>query len=196
HIAHVSAAGSVRLIREAKARGVMVTAETAPHYFTLTEEALRNFSTNCKMHPPLRSAEDVRALKEGLGDGTIDAIASDHAPHSSIEKDLEFDYAANGIIGLETSLALSLELVAEGVLSLASLIEKMTVNPARILKLPKGTLSSGADADITIIDSNRSWIADVETFRSKSRNSPFQGRPMHGKAVMTIVGGIVKYSDA
>jgi len=195
HIAHVSTRGSVRLIREAKARGVPVTAETAPHYFTLTDEALRGYDTALKVNPPLRAAADVTAVREGLRDGTIDAIASDHAPHSSIEKDVEFEYASSGMIGLETSLGLSLELVREGVLSLSQLILKMSANPAAILRIAKGGLTPGADADVTVIDPGRSWRVDVKTFRSKSRNSPFDGRKMKGKAVLTIVSGEIKYRE-
>jgi dihydroorotase len=194
HIAHISTAESVRIIREAKKRGVMVTAETAPHYFTLTDEALKEFSTNYKMYPPLRKNEDVEAIKEGLKDGTIDAIASDHAPHSLIEKDVEFEYAANGIIGLETSLSASLILVKENVLSLSQLIEKMSTNPSGILKIPGGTLKAGSNADITVIDLQKKWIVKADTFRSKSRNTPFEGRKFRGRAVLTIVGGNVKYS--
>jgi dihydroorotase len=194
HIAHVSTAESVRIIRAAKERGVRVTAETAPHYFTLTDEALREFSTNFKMYPPLRRNEDVEAIKEGLKDGTIDAIASDHAPHSSIEKDVEFEYASNGVIGLETSLAASLTLVKEGVLSLSQLIVKMSINPARILKIPGGTLKAGSEADITVIDPQSKWTVKADQFRSKSRNTPYEGRNFKGRAVLTIVGGDVKYS--
>jgi dihydroorotase len=194
HIAHVSAAESVRIIREAKKRGVKVTAETAPHYFTLTDEALTEFSTNFKMYPPLRRNEDIEAIKEGLKDGTIDAIASDHAPHSSIEKDVEFEYAANGIIGLETSLSASLTLVKENILSLSQLIAKMSTNPAEILKIPGGTLKVGSNADITVIDLQKKWTVKADKFRSKSRNTPFEGRNFRGRAVLTIVGGDVKYS--
>ncbi|MBN2397091.1 MAG: dihydroorotase [Deltaproteobacteria bacterium] len=194
HIAHVSTAGSVRAVREAKSAGVDVTAETAPHYFTLTDEALRGFSTNCKMYPPLRGADDVEAIKEGLSDGTIDAIASDHAPHSSVEKDVEFAYAANGIIGMETSLSLSLKLVHDGLLTMPQLIERMSTNPARILKIPKGSLKPGSDADITVIDPDAKWTVDTGTFRSKSRNCPFHGWNLTGRAVMTIVAGEIKYT--
>lgn len=194
HIAHVSTAGSVELIREAKNRGVRVTAETAPHYFCLSEEALSEFDTRLKMNPPLRSVADVAAIKEGLRDGTLDAIATDHAPHSSIEKEVEFEYAANGIIGLETSLALSLRLVAEGVLTLSQLVEKMSVNPAKILRIGKGTLLPGVDADITLVDPEKTWTVDVKQFRSKSRNSPFGGWQLKGKVIRTIVGGVVKFS--
>jgi len=195
HIAHASTAGGVRLIREAKARGVNVTAETAPHYFTLTDEAVRTFDTFAKVYPPLRSVRDVEAVREGLRDGTIDTIASDHAPHARTDKELEFDYAANGITGLETSLALSLSLVHEGVLSLPGLIEKMTSNPARIIHVPKGTLRNGADADITVIDPDREWVVEPHAFRSRGKNTPFQGRHLKGKAVMTIVGGAIRFRD-
>lgn len=193
HIAHVSTEGSVRIIREAKKRGVKVSAETAPHYFTLTDEALQTYSTSLKVNPPLRSVADVKAIKEGLADGTIDAIVTDHAPHARTDKELEFDYAANGISGLETSVALSLRLVNEGVLSLPELVAKMSLNPACILNLPKGTLETGADADITVIDPQLSWTVDVKKFCSKGKNSPFHGWKMQGKAVLTIVGGEVKY---
>jgi dihydroorotase len=195
HIAHVSTTGAVRLIREAKGRGVRVTAETAPHYFTLTDEAVRDFDTNTKVYPPLRSSEDVAAIREGLRDGTLDVIASDHAPHARTDKEVEFDYAASGLTGLETSLSLSLRLVLDGLLSLPALIEKMTVNPARILRLPKGTLAIGADADITVIDPGREWTVDRTAFRSRGKNSPFHGWNMKGKAILTIVGGVIRFRD-
>jgi dihydroorotase len=189
HIAHVSAFGSMALIRQAKAAGLTVTAETAPHYFHLTEEAVRGYDTNAKVNPPLRTAADVAAIKEGLRDGTLDAIASDHAPHSTLEKDVEFQEAAFGLIGLETSLGLSLKLVHEGVLTLKQLVAKMSTNPARILGVPGGTLAVGAPADVTLIDLNRDWTVDVSTFASKSRNCPFHGWTLKGKAVTTIVAG-------
>lgn len=195
HIAHVSTAGAVRLIREAKARGVRVTAETAPHYFTLTDEAVRTFDTAAKVYPPLRGAEDRDAIRKGLSDGTIDVIASDHAPHARTDKEVEFDYAASGITGLETSLSLSLALVEEGLLTLQELIEKMTVNPARILRILKGTLADGADADITIIDPQREWTVDRGLFRSRGKNTPFHNRTLKGKAVLTIVGGEIRFRD-
>ncbi len=195
HIAHVSTGGAVRLIRDAKGRGVRVTAETAPHYFTLTDEALKDYDTNLKMNPPLRASEDVKAVKEGLRDGTIDVIASDHAPQSGIEKEVEFEYAANGIIGLETSFALSLSLVREKILSLGQLVLKMSANPAAVLHLGKGTLKPGSIADISVIDLSREWIVDARQFHSKSRNSPFDQWELKGKAVMTIVGGEIKYRD-
>jgi dihydroorotase len=189
HIAHVSTAGSVAIIREAKLSEMGITAETAPHYFTLTDEAVADFDTNAKVNPPLRSEWDRQAILEGLADGTLDAIASDHAPHTVLEKDLEFNAAAFGLIGLETSLGLSLKLVHEGVLSLSHLIAKMSTNPARILGIPGGTLAPGSPADITLIDPNREWTVDTSQFASKSRNCPFQGWNLKGRAVMTIVGG-------
>lgn len=195
HIAHVSTAGAVRLIRKAKTRGVRVTAETAPHYFTLTDEALRTFDTATKVYPPLRGAEDRDAIREGLRDGTIDVIASDHAPHGRTDKEVEFDYAASGITGLETSLSLSLGLVEEGLLTLPELIEKMTVNPAQILRIPKGTLADGADADITVIDPERAWTVDRALFRSRGKNTPFHNWALKGKAALTIVGGEIRYRD-
>jgi len=195
HIAHVSTSGSVHIIREAKARGVRVTAETAPHYFSLTDEAVAGFDTSTKVNPPLRSREDVAAIQEGLRDGTIDVIASDHAPHSVLEKDLEFDNAAFGMVGLETSLPLALALVGSNSLTLAQLIEKMTVNPANILGLrAKGHLRVGADADLTIFDPSAEFVVDRSTFRSKSRNSPFHGWRLTGRAVYTIVGGKIVFS--
>ena len=189
HIAHVSAEETVRLIREAKARRVPVTAETAPHYFSLTEEAVMGYDTNAKVHPPLRTARDRDAVREGLANGTIDLIASDHAPHSSVEKDLEFDAAANGLIGLETSLPLGLRLVEMGFLSLKDLVTKMSINPARILGLEHVGLKPSNPADLTIIDLEKRFTVDADTFRSKSRNTPFNGWQLKGKAVMTMVGG-------
>jgi len=195
HIAHVSTKGAVRLVREAKARGIRVTAETAPHYFMLTDEALRAFDTSAKVYPPLRGIEDREAIREGLSDGTIDTIASDHAPHARTDKELEFDYAANGITGLETSLALSLSLVQEGVLTFPELIRKMTINPARLLRIRKGTLCDGADADIAVIDPLKEWTVDSRLFRSRGKNTPFQDWHLQGKAVMTIGGGEIRYRE-
>ena len=191
HIAHVSTKGAVRIIRNAKARCAKVTAETAPHYFTLTEEAVEGYNTSAKMNPPLRTKEDVDAIKEGLRDGTLDCIATDHAPHDLDSKDVEFPSAANGIVGLETSLPLTLRLVEEGVLTLSQAIERMTVNPAKALGLNKGTLSVGADADIAVIDLDDEWIVEPLKLRSKSRNTPFAGWKMRGRAVVTLVGGKV-----
>lgn len=193
HFAHISAAGSVRAIRDAKARGVKVTAETAPHYFSLTDEAVRGFDPNTKMNPPLRTAQDVAAVIAGLQDGTLDAIATDHAPQTAIEKDLEFDYAANGIIGLETALPLTLKLVEEGQLTLMAAIGKLTIHPARILGLGKGAIKVGGDADLTLIDLNRQQAIEVSQFKSKSRNSPFQGWRLKGFAVLTIMAGRIVY---
>jgi dihydroorotase len=196
HIAHVSTAGSVRIIREAKARGISVTAETAPHYFTLTDEAVASFDTATKVNPPLRTQQDRDAVRQGLRDGTLEVIASDHAPHSSLEKDIEFDKAAFGMIGLETSLPLTLSLVAEGVLTLMQALEKYTINPARILHLPKGRIQSGCDADITIIDPEAAYVVDKNRLCSKSSNSPFLGRCFKGCAAYTIIAGSVVYPFA
>lgn len=193
HIAHVSSAGSVESIRTAKKRGVKVTCETCPHYFTLTEDAVIGYNTNAKVNPPLRTKEDVKAIKVGLKDGTIDIIASDHAPHAVHEKEIEFDYASFGMIGLETSLPLILNLVREGILTLNGAIAKASINPARLFKLKKGTLSEGADADITIIDTESEWVVEANNLKSKSKNTPFAGMKMKGRAVMTIVGGKIVY---
>jgi len=195
HIAHVSTAGAVRLIRDAKDRGIKVTAETAPHYFTLTDEALREFDTCAKVNPPLRTIKDVTAIREGLNDGTIDAIASDHAPHAMTDKEVEFEFAASGITGLETSLALGLRLVDDGIMTLSQLFFKMSTNPARILNIPKGTLKIGADADITVIDLDKHWTVDRNGLRSKGKNTPFDGWNMKGKAIMTIMGGEIKFQE-
>ena len=202
HIAHVSTAGSVELIRVAKKAHIQVTAEATPHHFTLTDECVRTFDTNYKVNPPLRTHKDVEAIKEGLKDDTIDCIVSDHAPHAIEEKELEFDYAPCGMIGLETTLGLvSTELVEKGVLSWPQAIAKMTVNPARILNLPGpyglnagGVLAVGSLADLTIIDPNLNWVAKKEDFKSLSHNTPFVGREVKGRAVMTVVGGRVVHS--
>jgi dihydroorotase len=196
HIAHVSTKGSVSIIREAKARGVKVTCETAPHYFTLTDDAVRGYNTSAKMNPPLREAADVAAIKQGLKDGTIDCIATDHAPHHLDEKDVEFDVALNGIIGLETSLPLSLRLVADGVLTIEQLVEKMTCNPSNILGLERGTLKKGAIADITVINPDFEWTVEADKLLSKSKNSPFLQSRMKGKAVATILSGAVVNTNA
>lgn len=193
HIAHVSTKGALRIIRDAKARGVRVTCETAPHYFTLTDDAVRGYDPNAKMNPPLREEADVAAIKEALRDGTIDAIATDHAPHHPDEKELEYNLALNGITGLETSLPLSLKLVEEKVLDLKGLVEKMSCNPAKILGIDRGTLRAGAAADITVIDPGAEWEYSEAKIRSKSKNSPFIGKSMKGEAVYTIVAGKVVY---
>lgn len=192
HIAHVSTKESVRAIRDAKDRGVKITAATAPQYFTLSDDAVVGYNTNTKMNPPLRACDDVQAIAQGLADGTIDVIASDHAPHSSIEKDVEFDLAADGIVGLETSVPLALRLVEQGILSLKDFVTKMAVNPARILGLESG-IRIGAPADITIIDLEKTFTVDSNNFKSLGRNTPFENRQMKGKAVLTMVGGKVVY---
>jgi len=195
HLAHVSTAESVRTIRDAKARGVNVTAETAPHYFTLTDDAVEKYGTYAKMSPPLRSARDRTAIREALADGTIDVIATDHAPHSDREKAVAFADAANGIIGLETSLSLGLKLVKDGVLSLSAMVEKMVTNPARILGL-QNCLRPGCRADITIIDPELPYVVDAAAFASLSRNTPFDGWHLAGKAVLTMVGGRIVYDSS
>ncbi len=196
HIAHVSTAGSVRLIRDAKRRGVRVTAEVTPHHLVLTDEAVQGFDTNLKMNPPLRSAEDVAQLRAGLADGTIDAIATDHAPHAVEDKLVEFDAAPFGVVGLETALAVVLTtLVRPGVLSLSAALRAMSTSPAAILGLPGGRLAVGEPADLVLIDVDRSWTVDASRFASKSRNTPFQGWTVQGKAMVTIVAGEIKHSE-
>jgi dihydroorotase len=191
HCQHVSAAGSVRLIREARARGVKISGEVCPHHIALTDEAVQNFDTNCKMNPPLRSPQDVEAILDGIADGTLSILASDHAPHAGFEKEVEFDAAPFGIVGLETELGLFIDLLVHkhDKIDIARLIEMYTVEPARLLKLEAGTLSVGAAADITLIDPEMEWTVDVAKFQSASRNSPFNGWKLKGRAVRTIVGG-------
>ncbi len=191
HIAHVSTEGSVRLIRHAKEAGIAVTAETCPHYFSITEAAVKGYNTDAKVNPPLRTEKDIEAIKEGLKNGIIDAIATDHAPHHRDEKLREFDKAPFGISGLETALSLSLKLVHDGLLSLNSLAEKMALNPSRILRIDKGTLGIGADADMVIIDMNRQFRVEPDKFISKGKNTPFEGRVLKGMPVMTICKGRV-----
>lgn len=192
HIAHVSAKESVEAIRLAKKRGVKVTAEVTPHHFSLTEEDVRGFDTNTKVNPPLRSADDVSAIKKALKDGTIDVIATDHAPHLDNEKEREYDYAPFGMIGLETALSLSvMNLVNEGYLDWEGLIGKLAANPAKILKYQRGTLTEGSPADITIIDPEAEWVYTTERIRSLSRNSPFVGETMKAAVTDVIVGGRV-----
>ena len=194
HVMHLSTAGGVALVREAKRRGVRVTAEACPHHFTLTDECLRGFDANFKMSPPLRTAADVEAIIEGIVDGTIDCIATDHAPHAPEKKMLEIDRAPFGILGLETAVGLSVtRLVATGRIGWPRLIEALSTLPARILGIDRGTLRPGATADITIIDPDLEWRVDATAFQSKSRNSPFDGWTLRGRAVATIVGGRVKY---
>jgi dihydroorotase len=195
HIAHVSTGAATDLIRQAKRRGVLVTAETTPHYFTLTEEAVVGYNTNAKMNPPLRTEEDLQAIRLGLQDGTFDAIATDHAPHSVLEKQVEFDRAANGIIGLETSLPLTLALVREGVITATRLVELMSTAPASILGVAGGSLAVGDVADVTVIDPERSFRFALEGIVSRSKNSPFIGWQLQGKAVLTFLGGRLTYND-
>jgi dihydroorotase len=223
HCQHLSAAGSVALLRDAKKRGVPISGEACPHHFTLTDAAIAggekfwnedgkilstlnpqpstlnwpSYDTNFKMNPPLRSAKDREAILEGLADGTIEILCSDHAPHCDYEKEVEFDYAPFGVTGLETELALSLmQLVHTKRISLADLIAKFTVNPARLLHLPKGTLNTGADADVTVFDPEAEWVFRAEDSASKSKNSPFSGWKLKGRPIATIVGGKIVRAEA
>ena len=195
HIAHVSTAGAVRMIREAKARGVRVTGEVSPHHFTLTDAACEGYETNAKMKPPLREPADVAAVREALADGTLDCIATDHAPHHYDAKEAEFDNAPFGVVGLETALGLALtELVAGGVLTLPQLVDRMSTRPAALANLPGGTLRAGAPADVVVFDPVAEWVVDPEYFFSKSRNTPFAGRTLRGVVRWTIVGGRVVHA--
>lgn len=196
HLAHLSTAGSVRMVRAAKSRGIRVTAEVCPHHFSLTEEAVRGFNTHAKMNPPLRTWQDVQAIKEGLRDGTIDVIATDHAPHAVQDKQQQFAAAPNGIVGLETALPLTLALVEEGFLSLEAAVAKLTTEPARAFGLSKGSLAPGADADVVVVDPEAQWEVDPARFRSKSRNTPFAGWKVKGRVITTIVAGRVVHDAA
>jgi dihydroorotase len=198
HVQHVSTRGAVRAIREAKRRGLPVTAEAAPHHLALTDEdvAASGYATDFKMNPPLRGADDVQAVREGLADGTIDAIATDHAPHSAVEKDLEFDAAMNGIIGLETAFAVCLDLVRKGALSDRRLVEALTAAPARAFGLAAGTLGRGAAADVAVLDPTAEWVLDPNRLHSKSRNTPWKGKRLVGRCVYTIVGGRIVHEEA
>jgi dihydroorotase len=191
HIAHVSTAGAVRAVREAKARGLRITAETTPHHLTLSDEdvARSGYDTSFKMNPPLRSSEDVQAVRQGLADGTIDCIATDHAPHSIVEKDLEFDQAANGIVGLETAFGVCLALVREKVIDERRLVEAFTSAAARAFGLSGGTLAPGAAADVAVLDPTLEWRCDPAQFYSKSHNSPWKGATLTGRCTHTFVGG-------
>ncbi|MBX3302659.1 MAG: dihydroorotase [Nitrospira sp.] len=193
HLAHISTAGSVRMVGEAKRRGIHVTAEACPHHFMLTEELVRGYNTHAKMNPPLRTWADVQAIKDGLRDGTIDVIATDHAPHATQEKQQDFTEAPFGIVGLETALPLTLGLVEEGVLSLEQAVQKLTSAPAMAFGLDKGTLAVGADADVVIVDQQEQWEVDPTKFRSKSRNTPFAGWKVKGRVNVTIVDGRVVF---
>jgi len=192
HFCHISTKESVEAIRQAKKRGVKVTCETAPHYFTLIDEDVKDYNTNFKMNPPLRSKEDRQAIIQGLSNGTIDLIASDHAPHSVIEKDVEFDRAAFGIVGLETSLSLSLKLVHDGFLTMEALVNKMTKHPAKLIGI-NNDIKPGNIADLTIIDPEMPHEIDSETFKSKSQNTPFSGLEVRGGTFLTMVNGKVVY---
>jgi len=192
HVAHLSTRRSLERVREAKSRGLRVTAEVTPHHFTLTDSAVADYDTNAKMNPPLRSSDDLAAIVEGISDGTIDAIASDHAPHHVNLKMLEFDRAAFGITGLETAVGLALTKLP---LPITRWIELFSINPQKIMKVVPWGLFEGSTADLTILDINRTWTFDVNQSRSRSRNSPFHGWPMKGKAVGTIVGGKVVFQD-
>ncbi len=194
HICHVSTKGGVQLLREAKKRGVAITAETCPHYFTLTDDVIMSFDANTKVNPPIREAEDVEAIKEGLKDGTLDCIVTDHAPHHKDEKNVEYNLAAFGISGIETSFSLSYTyLVKAGVLTLEQLADRMSAAPARILGLEGGALAEGAVADIMLADLNAKYVIDSKDFVSKGKNTPFNGTEVYGKVCCTIVDGDVKY---
>ncbi|HET9752840.1 MAG TPA: dihydroorotase, partial [Myxococcales bacterium] len=207
HVAHVSAAGSARAVREARARGVRVTAEATPHHFTLTDEAVAGvpgpdgqpaaepYDTHAKMAPPLRSESDRQAIVAALAEGVIDAIATDHAPHGALDKNVEFVHASNGVVGLETSLALTLGLVRSGELPLALAIERLTAGPARCFRLPYGTLGAGAPADAIVVDAEREWKVDPQRFHSRSRNSPFAGWTLRGRVLKTFVAGRLVHEE-
>jgi dihydroorotase len=192
HVAHLSTKAGLELIREAKEKGLPVTCEVTPHHFTLTDEEVRSFDTNTKMHPPLRTREDVEAMREGLKDGTIDVIATDHAPHSYDEKEVEYLYAPFGVVGLETAIGLSVtELAKPGILTLSQMIEKFTVNPRRILDLPPVVIREGEKACLTVFDPEWEWVVDIYKLKSKSKNSPFHGRKLFGKPL-----GVVNHGKA
>jgi dihydroorotase len=197
HLCHMSTRGSVELIRWGKERGIRVTAEVCPHHLSLTEVEVDGYNTHAKMNPPLRTADDVQALQEAVRDGTIDVVATDHAPHHNDEKEREFADAPNGIVGLETALGvLGSWLVEPGILTYAQLVEKMACAPARLFNLPGGTLRRGAVADVTVFDAERRWTVDPKAFASKGRNTPYAGHTLRGKAVCTIVDGRVVYREA
>jgi len=193
HVAHASTARTVEMVRQAKARNLPVTCEVTPHHLVLTDEACLGYDTSTKMYPPLRTHADVEALKRGLADGTIDAIATDHAPHSPNQKNVEFDCAAFGIIGLETALPIAMSLVRDGIIDMRRAIELFTTGPTRTLKLPGGTIPEGAPADLVVFDPDREWVVDRDSIASKSKNTPFSGHTMRGRAVFTTVGGVVLF---
>ncbi|HEV8185936.1 MAG TPA: dihydroorotase, partial [Chthoniobacterales bacterium] len=191
HCQHISSAASVRLLREARARGVKISGEVCPHHIALTDESIQNFDTNFKMNPPLRTAADIAALLGGIADGTIGILASDHAPHAKFEKEVEFDAAPFGIVGLETELGLFIDQLVHktGTIDVARVIEMLTVAPARLLNISAGTLSVGAPADVTLIDPAIEWTVNAQSFETLSRNTPFDGWKLKGRAVRTIVAG-------
>jgi dihydroorotase len=193
HVAHVSSKGAVRILREAKSRGISVTAEVTPHHLLLTDAALLGYDTGCKVNPPLRAEEDRAALREALADGTIDCIATDHAPHSSLEKDCELAAASPGMVGLELCVPLLLGLVHEGVLSLARFVDAASLAPARVVGLPVPRVAEGAPANLTLIDPNARVTIEPSRFHSKGRNTPFAGRSVRGSVLMTVVEGKVVY---
>jgi len=194
HLCHMSTRGSVELIRWGKDRGINVTAEVCPHHISLTEDAVEDYDTNAKMNPPLRTADDVAALQQAVRDGTIDVIATDHAPHHYDEKEREFADAPNGIVGLETALAVNITwLVAPGIIDLPLLIERMSCAPSRVYKLSGGTLRRGAPADVTVFDPETTWVVEPSRFKSKGRNTPYAGHTLQGRARFTLVGGRVVY---
>ena len=194
HVAHISSGGAVELVRQAKAKGLPVTCEVAPHHFTLTEEACRNYDTNAKMSPPLRTHEDLELIKEGLRDGTIDIIATDHAPHDVADKQMEFSKACFGIVGLETALPLTLKMVDEKVITLQKAVDLLTHQPCRLFNLDKGTLGVGKDADIVIFNPKTQYTIEPEKFKSRSKNSPYKGWKVRGKVLHTLVAGKTVYS--
>jgi dihydroorotase len=191
HCQHLSSAGSVRILREARARGIPLSGEVCPHHIALTDESLAGYDTNFKMNPPLRAREDVEALLGGIADGTVEVLATDHAPHAAYEKEVEFSAAPFGIVGLETAVGLFCDLLLHEhrVADVPRLVEMLTVNPARLLGLDRGTLACGAAGDVTILDPAREWVVDKDKFASKARNTPFHGRALRGRAVRTIVAG-------
>jgi dihydroorotase len=195
HLTHISTAGSIEAIRHSKKGYGKITCDTCPHYFTLTDEATLAFDTNTKVNPPLRSLVDVEAIKEGLRDGTLDIIATDHAPHDQTSKDVEYNLASSGISGIETAFSLSLSLVHEGVLSMKELLLKLTLNPAKMLRLPYGEISPGKRADLIVFDPDKHWTVDPARFLSKGRNTPFAGWKLRGKNLLTIIDGMIVFKD-
>jgi dihydroorotase len=195
HVAHISSGNSVELVRQAKAKGLPVTCEVAPHHFILTDECVRGYDTNTKMSPPLREQWDIDMIKEGLRDDTIDIIATDHAPHDIVDKEVEYANACFGIVGLETALPLTMKLVDEGVLTLEKAVEKLTLTPAKIFDLDKGTLKPGSVADVVILDPEKAYKINAAEFKSKSKNTPFDGWDVKGQIVHTLVQGKIVYSN-